>query len=111
MIACFELTMPNIGSWNGRWTGEGKKYYVIQHVYKKQESGKRILELLDGKESVSFYHRWEDGWGANVRLELIDAGERRRRQKVSAGFCGYNWMIDSIIKHGKIIIESKSGGG
>lgn len=43
--------------------------------------------------------KWQR-WGANVRMEIIDAGERRRRQKVSAGFCGYNWMIDSIIKHG-----------
>lgn len=24
MILCFELTMPNRGSWNGRWSEEGK---------------------------------------------------------------------------------------
>lgn len=102
MIVSFELTMPNRGSWNGRWTGEDKKYYAIKHINKKSEEGKKVVELLGDKEARSFYYRWEDGWGANVEMEIIDAGISRKRQKISAGFCGYNWMIDSILKYGKI---------
>ncbi len=106
MIVSFELTMPNRGSWNGRWTGEDNKYYAIKHITKNSVEGKKVIELLNSKESVSFYYRWDDGWGANVEMEIIDASQRRKRQKVSKGFCGYNWMIDSIMEHGKIITRT-----
>jgi hypothetical protein len=100
----FQLTMPNIGSWNGKWTGEAKKYYRIRSYRGKQHTDK-INELLEGKQSRSFYYSFGDGWGANVKMEIVDAAEARKRTKKSAGFCGYEWMIDSIIKHGKIIVE------
>lgn len=100
----FELTMPNAGSWNGKWSGAEKKYYVI-HSYSNKSQ--RPLELLNGDKSKSFYYNFGDGWGANVRMELVNYKEARQRKKVSAGFCGYEWMIDSIMKFGKIQIEEK----
>jgi len=48
---------------------------------------------------------WRDGWGANVAVELIGSVEKKIREKKSAGFCGYEWMIDSILKHGKITTD------
>jgi len=90
----FKLTMPNIGSWNGRWTGEEKLYYRTRKLSKQKE-----IEL-DGK---NFYYNFGDGWGVNVHVELVDAREAQRRRKRSAGFCGYEWMIDEIIEHGRIL--------
>jgi hypothetical protein len=37
-----------------------------------------------------------------LRVEIIDSPEASKRRKVSKGFCGYEWMIESIIYHGKI---------
>ena len=28
MIVCFELSMPNVGSWNGKWSGEDRRYII-----------------------------------------------------------------------------------
>lgn len=102
---CWELTMPNSGSWNGRWSGENKKYYIIIKIQRRGNSFTKILELLkqDESKSVSFYYNFGDGWGANVSLSLINTLEARERKKISAGFCGYDWMIESILQNGKII--------
>lgn len=100
-LVSFELTMPNRASWNGRWSGEDRKYYVVKSLSNnilKKEWFERLLK--DGRDS--WYYRWEDGWGASVSLEVIGSGEARKRRKASAGFCGYNWMIDSIIARGEI---------
>lgn len=98
MILSFQLTMPNIGSWNGKWSGAGKKYYKFRRV--TNEKGQE----LDGR---NFYYDWSDGWGANVKIEKVDSTERKHREKESAGFCGYEWMIESILKHGEILADHK----
>jgi len=100
MLVSFQLTMPNVGSWNGKWTGASKKYYVVQKIaptwLKKQEHFKELLE----KGRDNWHHSWNDGWGANVTVEIIDASEAKKRRKESAGFCGYEWMIDNIKYYG-----------
>lgn len=97
----FELTMPNRGSWNGKWSGEDRKYYVIKKLTNKTLQKEWFERLLkNGRDS--WYYSWGDGWGASVSVETIDSYEARKRRKVSAGFCGYNWMIDSIIARGTI---------
>lgn len=102
MIISFQLTMPNVGSWNGRWTGESKKYYVVENIstryLKSQEHFKRLLE----ERRDSWHYSWSDGWGANVTVEIIDASEAKKRRKESAGFCGYEWMIKAIKYDGNI---------
>lgn len=50
----------------------------------------------------SFYHRWEDGWTACVSVEKVDCREAQKIERKSDGFCGYDWMIESIIKYGEI---------
>ena len=32
----------------------------------------------------------------------VNAAAERSLMKMSDGFCGYDWMIDSIIKYGEI---------
>lgn len=102
MILSFELTMPSVASWNGKWSGADKRYFVIRKTSKSWiERQPHFTDLLkNGRDD--FYYRWEDGWGANVEVEIIDAAEARRRRKQSAGFCGYEWMINSIMYSGVI---------
>ena len=97
-MVSFELTMPNVGSWNGKWTGADKKYFLIKSLSKIQ------LSNIDFKENkASFYYNFGDCWGANVTAEIIDAKEAIRRRKNSMGFAGYDWMVAEIIEHGRIL--------
>lgn len=100
MLVSFQLTMPNVGSWDGKWTGANKKYYVVQNIstawIKKQDHFKRLLE--NGRDN--WHHSWGDGWGANVMAEIVDSTEARKRRKISSGFCGYEWMIGNIKSYG-----------
>jgi hypothetical protein len=102
MLISFELTMPNVGSWNGKWTGSDRKYYVVKNVSKryleKQDYFKPLLE--NGNDS--WYYNFGDGWGASVSVELVDSKTASKRRKLSKGFCGYEWMIQSIIYYGAI---------
>ena len=92
MIA-FVLSMPNAGSWNGKWTGEGRLYARVKKLKKEEET------RLDGK---SFRYCWDDGWTACICCEKVDAKEAAKIRKKSVGFMGYEWMIDSIIERGEI---------
>lgn len=92
LYAIFTLSMPNRGSWNGGWSGERDKY-VVDRVVKD--------EALNGR---SFYYNFGDGWGANVHVDVVDGAKLKNAAiKGSKGFCGYDWMVDSIISHGKIL--------
>jgi len=83
-----ELTMPKCGSWNGQWSGENDRYTVAF------KTSPREVEKLVGR----YYYNWPDGWGVSVEVR-----KPFPREKVTGRFCGYNWMIDSIRQHGKII--------
>lgn len=98
MIISFELTMPNVGSWNGKWTGEKNKYFAHRTISKKQAT-----ELFKDKHILSFYYSFGDGWGANVACQKVDSVKKRSEEKISKGFCGYDWMISEILKYGKIL--------
>lgn len=97
MIA-FILTMPNRGSWNGRWSGENDLHAIV-----KPE--KSVPKDIIGK---SFLYRWDDGWLACVSVEKVDCREGNKIRKKSRGFCGYNWMVESIIKKGVIEYKAES---
>jgi hypothetical protein len=106
MLISFELTMPNRGSWNGQWSGQEKKYFVIRSMSKRFVTNNEFLKLILEKGHDNFYYRWSDGWGANVSVEIIDGNEAKKRRKISSGFCGYDWMISSIVKYGTIQTET-----
>lgn len=93
----FELTMPNCGSWNGKWSGE-------KRLYAKSRRNNQVPKEVVGKK---FYYRWDDGWTACVSVKKVDYREGRKIMRKSSGFCGYDWMIDSIINYGKILTKSE----
>jgi RNase P/RNase MRP subunit POP5 len=95
-IFAFQLSMPNVGSWNGKWSGERDLYVKFRKLKNKELEQSKI-------EEGSYYYNFGDGWGANVNVRVVDGRERDRLARRSKGFAGYDWMIDSIIKHGKII--------
>ena len=90
----FELSMPNVGSWNGKWTGEKNNYYRVYKMSKK--STKNLLGESDKK---SWWYNFGDGWSASVVASIVPTGLRLPK---SDGFCGYDWMIDSIRSYGEI---------
>jgi hypothetical protein len=105
----FELTMPNVGSWNGKWTGADKKYYIVKKFSDKffKSEIKKLFYKSEGIDCIEgdrkgFYYNFGDGWGANVTIEIIDSKEASKRRKLSKGFAGYDWMVNSIIQHGTI---------
>jgi WD40 repeat protein len=63
-IICFELSMPNVGSWNGRWSGEGRCYARICKFGRSKTTKEQAAKILAGE---SFYYNFGDGWGASVR--------------------------------------------
>jgi len=91
----FELSMPNKGSWNGKWSQEGQLFVRTR----------RECDVPKEYWNKSFYHRWDDGWTACVTTTRMTANEARKLERKSKGFCGYDWMIRSIIKHGDIRYE------
>lgn len=93
MLISFELSMPNNNAWNGKWSGEGRCYARVRSYTKEQEWMAKDYH----------YYNFGDGWGAAVTVKKIDAAKARKLRKASVGFCGYDWMIDSIERHGKIV--------
>ena len=97
-LLSFELSMPNVGSWNGKWTGLGKPYFIVDCLPKSEsEKARKILEKR--------YYRYNfgDGWAAGVSVkEIPDRKTATKLRKISAGFCGYDWMVSSIIRDGYI---------
>ena len=95
--ALFILTMPKVGSWNGKWSGEGEVFAKSKKVFDK---GKLLFpNLKEGK----FTYDFEDGWVAMIEVKFVTPSESKDMMKKSKGFCGYSWMIDSLIETGRII--------
>lgn len=98
MYLIYTLSMPGVASWNGRWSGEGKFYAVVRQygTRRSQEFARKILN------DAPYHYRWNDGWAAQVSVREATSLEARRAKKASQGFCGYDWMIDSIETYGAI---------
>lgn len=99
MNIAFFLSMPSCPSWDGRWSGEGRKYVLV----KKYTTTKGIADAQQMVEKGSYWYSWSDGWGAEVSVKEVDAKEARALKKESQGFSGYDWMVDSICSYGKIM--------
>lgn len=88
----FTLSMPNRGSWNGGWSGSENNYTITKRLIDKT-----IARLGLDKGEQSWYHNWNDGWGASISARIVPTGERLKK---SDGFCDYNWMVENIIQYG-----------
>jgi len=97
MFLSFELTMPNVGSWDGKWAGSKKPYFEFRKIDKKIG-----IQFMEGQESKNFYYNFGDGWRAKVKVKKILSQEKNKLERISAGFFNYDWMIDSILKNKKI---------
>lgn len=97
MTLAFLLSMPHAASWNGKWNGEGKCYAIVRKF--KDETGQRLCN------AEPYFYRWPDGWCAKVHVYQASPAEARRLRRVKEGFCGYDWMVDSIVLRGKILAD------
>jgi hypothetical protein len=99
MILCFKLSMPTVGSWNGKWTGEGRPYLKLVNLGRT----KKAVQLGESILAQGYFrYDFGDGWAAGITVKSVEPGEASKLKRKSAGFCGYEWMIDSIIAHGTI---------
>lgn len=99
MTLSFELTMPGRNTWNGRWSGEGQIYAIVKNLGKSQKAERNGKSIVEGGP---YGYNWDDGWRARVTVREVDVKEARRVRRQSKGFCGYDWMVDSIINYGNI---------
>ena len=93
-MVLFELSFPNKGSWDNHWSRENEKHIVaMADKYVKPE-------LID----KNYFYDFGDGWGANVKVYKMsgNTNEYRAILKNNTGFCGYEWMVRSIVKNGEI---------
>jgi len=102
MLVSFELTMPSNSSWNSKWNGDEKKFYVVEEISKRWIGQQEYFNTLVAKGKDDFSYDFGDGWIANIEVEIIDNDEAKKRRKLSAGFAGYEWMIRSIKTYGEI---------
>lgn len=103
-MICFELSMPSNNSWNGKWSGAGNCYAIIKNFGNSKKTAEREAKIIDDGD---YYYNFGDGWTACVSARKVDAKEATKIRKKSRGFLGYNWMVDSILKHGEIIAEPR----
>jgi hypothetical protein len=82
--------MPSVASWDGKWTGADRNYTVVRWVPDHAEDN-----FMDGRSTKSWCHHWEDGWCACVTAHIVSTDGHQNK---SDGFCGYDWMIDNIIR-------------
>lgn len=92
MNIAFTLTMPGRNTWNGRWSGDEDLFVVIKNFRKPPTAFK-----------LGYYsYNFGDGWQAAINVQEVTSPAARKMRKQSKGFCGYEWMIDSIIRDGQI---------
>ena len=106
MILVYELSMPNVGSWNGQWSGQNNYYATVVNYGRGKAKTELAQKILEGR----YYHyNFGDGWSAGIYVKQVDAREAAKCRRKSKGFCGYEWMIESIENHGKITTDSGYG--
>ena len=92
----FRLRMPRKGSWDGKWSGDDENYTLVRILGTK---ALKLLKLKEGGIGASWRYDFGDGWAAVVSAQVLAP---RVRPKKGDGFCGYEWMVDSILHCGHI---------
>jgi hypothetical protein len=95
--------MPSNNSWNGRWSGDEKLFAVVRNIGTAKKTLARYQPIIE-KGYYTFH--FGDGWVAAIHVYTsTNPDEVRKIRKRSQGFCGYEWMIDSIIQRGEISVD------
>ncbi len=94
VLVAFTLSMPGRSSWDGKWSGDGECYILVRRV------GLTSGAMLHGQ---SYSYAWSDGWCASVDARIVDHREAAKLRRKSRGFCGYDWMVDSLLVDGRIL--------
>jgi len=84
----FSLSMPRVNSWNGKWSKEGCSLWLARDV----PEGRAEQLLNEGP----FDYAFGDGWTARIIVSSTEPKEP------STGFCGYDWMVESLLACGEI---------
>lgn len=111
MIIAFTLSMPGCNSWNGKWSGQEILYAKVVNFGRGKKAEVEAQKILN---KTYYNYDFGDGWRAGVTVREVDAKEANQIRRKSAGFCGYDWMIQSIISRGFIAASCDkrvSGGG
>ena len=96
MMVAFTLSMPGTNSWNGQWSGEDRPHVIVRAFRKLPEHDGTAI--APGRYSYDF----GDGWRAAVDVELVDRSRAQKLRRRSAGFSTYAWMVDEIVRLGRI---------
>lgn len=88
----FRLTMPGRGQAVSSSWGQGREYIVVRTL-----TDETAAALMRGESKRVWWHRWDDGWVAQVAATRVAPRDRRTR---TTSFAGYDWMIDNILRHG-----------
>jgi len=103
MILAFKLSMPNNNALNGTWTGDNTFYARVVNFGRSKSAVAKATEIRD---KGYFTYNFGDGWRAGITVTEVDAKEAARIRRKTAGFCGYEWMIDSIRQDMTIVAPS-----
>ncbi len=99
MILSFALSMPSNNAWNGKWTGESKRYIKTRNLGRSKTQNMRAQDILG---QGNFTYDFGDGWRARITVKEVNGKEAAKIRRTSDGFCGYDWMISSICQKGNI---------
>lgn len=94
----FELSFPSAGSWNGKFSGEDRLHAITKDIRDKD----KIKQLIGNSP---YWYNWGDGWSASIKVFELKGNELQKYKRKIKGFMGYDWMVDSILSHGKILTE------
>lgn len=106
IILCFQLTMPRCNSWNGRWSDEERPHTKVLRFTHSSRFTSRLIDFRLEHHITDCHYDYEfgDGWTASVRVFDVTDDQASALEKASAGFAGYDWMIDSIVANNKIVV-------
>lgn len=99
MHLVFILTMPGRNTWNGRWSGDECLYAKVKVFGTSKKAKAKAAEILTGGP---YFYSWPDGWRARIDVKEVKGREITEMRRKTRGFCGYEWMINSIYNKGEI---------
>jgi hypothetical protein len=94
----FKLNMPGRTTWNGAWSGDDRNYTLVREV------DDVVAAKLDGR---TWSYGWNDGWRARICACVVPADMQLAK---SDGFCGYDWMVESILWYDAIYADHERPG-